>query len=279
MPRPKRSFGELAEEDLARLTETTRAFHAASREPGTNANRNRFIRYYTELCAARGVRPFPAEHFDVACFLVKYCCDLESVASLSDALSAIRTEAREQEGQVFSPAAEWYLKRVCRGLRKRFRASVQRKRPMTLDILVRLLRAVDLSSLADLQAITMGFLAHDACLRAKELLALRWSDISWEHGPDGVPSGAAICIRISKARYTEAAETVRIPLYSVSGVPACAVQLLWLFHARRPGGPAGPFLRGPLPLHPGVAEAAAQRIVFQARQGSLGVTGVAVFLD
>lgn len=212
------------------MEEATWATHHASREPSTNINRNRYIRYYTELCSARKVQPFPVQDpFDVACFLVKYCTDISSVASLSDALSAIRTEARESAHQVWGPVDEWFLKRTCRGLRKRFRAPVKRKRPMTLDILVEITKRVDLSNLRSLQLLAMGFVCHDACLRMKELLDLTWSDITWELGSSGLPVGVRINIKVSKSRYEEAAEEVAIPLYCVGGCPLSGVQLLWLY--------------------------------------------------
>jgi integrase len=229
MPRAVHSFARLSEEEALLLEDKTRAFHHASREPGTHRNVDRFVRYYEELCAARHRVPWPADPFDVACFLVKYCVDLESVASLSNALSAIRVTARERCGQTWNPAEEWYLKRVRRGLRKRYRARVKRKRPITQDILLRLLRASDLSSLADAQMLTLGFLAHNACLRLKEVRDLHWSDISWVLGKDGQPTAVVLTIRVSKARYEEAEETVRIPFFRVRGRAICAAQLLWLY--------------------------------------------------
>jgi integrase len=76
----------------------------------------------------------------------------------------------------------------------------------------------------------MSCLAHDACLRAGEVLALRWSDITWEDfGRSGTPRVAAITIRCSKARYTEGSETVRIPRYRLKGKPMSAVHLLWVY--------------------------------------------------
>ena len=229
MPRAVRSFAQLSEEEALLLEDQTRAFHHASREPGTHANVNRFVRYYEELCAARHRVPWPADPFDVACFLVKYCVGLESVASLANAVSAIRVMARERCGQKWSDAEEWYLKRVRRGLRKRYRAQVKRKRPITQDVLVALLRSADLASLHDIQMMTLGFVAHNACLRLKEVQDLRWSDIEWVLDSAGAPEAVRITVRVSKARYTEAAETIRLPFFRVGGKAACAVQLLWLY--------------------------------------------------
>lgn len=229
MPRQPRCFRVKSAEEATVLEELTRATHHSSREPRTHANRARFIRYYVELCESRSVDPFPASRFDVACFLVKYVTELKSVASLNDALSAIRTEAREAHGQDFTKADEWYFQQVRRGLRKKYRAQVKRKRPMTLKILVPILLVADLNVLEDLQLMAMGFLCHDACLRSKELLDLLWRDIKWELDAAVLPRVCAINIQVSKARYTDAPETVRIPLYDVGGVKACGVQLLWLY--------------------------------------------------
>lgn len=229
MPRAARSFAELSEVEVLLLEDRTRAFHHASREDRSHANVNRFVRYYEELCAVRSRTPWPADPFDVACFLVKYCVDLESVASLNNALSAIRVAARERCGQQWSDAEEWYLKRVRRGLRKRYRAQVKRKRPITQEVLFELLRSADLSSLSDVQMLTLGYMAHNACLRLKEVQDLRWSDINWVLGRGGQPEAVRITIRVSKARYEEAAETIRIPFFRVGGHAACAVQLLWLY--------------------------------------------------
>eukprot|EP00952_Eustigmatos_sp_NYUAD-ZCMA_P006706 28733-Eustigmatos_ZCMA.PRE.1 len=76
MPRVPRSFKLTSASQIQALEAATTAFHHASREAGTHDNRNRFIRYYVELCESRTVDAFPADPFDVACFLVKYCVDL-----------------------------------------------------------------------------------------------------------------------------------------------------------------------------------------------------------
>lgn len=181
------------------------------------------------MCSSRGEAPFPANPLAIACYLVAYCTINKSVQSLDNALSAVRTEARDR-GQELSKVDEWYLKRVRRGLRKDFRRQATRKRPITVKILYRMARRTDLRSLEGLQYLTMSFLAHDACLRAGELLALRWSDISWEdHDRSGTPRVAAINIWRSKARYTEGSETVRIPRYRLGGKPLSAVHLLWVY--------------------------------------------------
>lgn len=181
------------------------------------------------MCTSRGEAPFPASPLAIACYLVAYCTINKSVQSLDNALSAVRTEARDR-GQELSKTDEWYLKRVRRGLRKDFRRHVKRKRPITVQILYRMARRTDLRSLEGLQYLTMSLLAHDACLRAGELLALRWSDISWEeHDRSGTPRVAAINIRCSKARYTEGSETVRIPRYRLKGKPLSAVHFLWVY--------------------------------------------------
>lgn len=178
---------------------------------------------------SRGAAPFPADPLAIACFLVAYCTINKSVQSLDNALSAVRTEARDR-GQELSRVDEWYLKRVRRGLRKDFRQHVKRKRPITARVLYRMARRTDLRSLAGLQYLTMCFLAHDACLRAGEVLALRWSDITWEDfDRTGTPRVLAVTIRRSKARYTEGSETVRVPRYRLGGKPLSAAHLLRVY--------------------------------------------------
>lgn len=229
MPRTQKSFAGMDAIEVRALEVRTSMYHEASREPGTNANRNRYIRYYEEICEARGKAPWPAQQFNVACFLVKYCESIKSTQSLDNALSAIRTEALEQWGQQFTRAQEWYLKRVRRGLRKTYRQRTRRKRPLTTAILLQLFLRADLERLPDLQHLTQGFVQHDACLRTKEALNLRWSDVSLNATSD-LPT-AGLRIRVSKARYEQAAETVHFPAYKINDIVCCAVRLLAVYMA------------------------------------------------
>lgn len=209
----------------------TNMYHQASREPRTNDNRNRYIRYYEEICAARGKEPWPAKQFNVACFLVKYCESIKSTQSLENALSAIRTEALERCGQKFTRAQEWYLKRIRRGLRKTYRRATRRKRPLTTAILLQLFLAADLECLADLQHLAQGFVQHDACLRTKEALNLRWSDVSLGNDTRSRLQTVRLQIRVSKARYEEAPEAVEFPAYEIDGMVCCGVRLLTVYMA------------------------------------------------
>lgn len=229
MGRTKRSFLHMSRVAVAQLEQNTRDFHQAAREVKTQADHNRYVRYYKEVCHSRNVRAMPASAFGVACFLVAYATAIGSVASLDNALSAVRTELRESIGQEFTSVDEWHLKKVRRGLRKSFRAPVRRKQPMTLAILVQLLSRLDLSKLPDLMHISMAFLAHDGCFRMGDVVNLRWSDVFWEMGADGAPKAVKIVVRVSKARYESAPEDVRIPRYKLGGVYLCAVQFLWLY--------------------------------------------------
>jgi integrase len=118
---------------------------------------------------------------------------------------------------------------VKRGLRKKYRAPEKRKAPITLNILAKLVHGLNFQQdLKAFQFSAMMFTAHDACLRLKELLALRWSDISWVTKA-GQPTKVRIRIRVSKSRYEEAAETLEIPLYQLEGHPLCAVSFLWAY--------------------------------------------------
>jgi integrase len=226
MPRAQKSFAALSQADVRALEDKTHAYVHASREPKTNTDRQRFIRYYEEICASREACPWPAEEFNVGCFLVAYCEANQSVQSLNNALSAIRTEARERCGQEFTKPQEWYLRRLRRGLRKTFRRPTERKRPITMDILAQVVLVSDLQKLADLQHLTQGYLQHDACLRTKEAFSLRWSDVSWEVDATGAVQAAGVTIRVSKARYESAAETVQFPPYEIGGVMWCAARFL-----------------------------------------------------
>lgn len=229
MPRNRVSFSSLTGDQMREIEQETAHYYEQGREPGTMANLNRFRRYFTEVCTARGTTPWPAEPFDVACFLVAYCTRLESVQTIDQAHSAVRTGQREFSGTEWTKAQEAYMAMVKRGLRKRFRQPAKRKRPLTLDVMTSLVRGLDMEDLKTLQYTTLMFLAHDGCLRLKEALDLRWSDIEWVFGADGTPSAVRVRIRVSKARHVEAAETLEIGGYEVGGVYLCALRCLWVY--------------------------------------------------
>lgn len=213
------------------MEERTRAYHHASREEKSHANNARFVRYYEEICRARSATAWPAHEYNVGCFLTKYCDSLESVQSLDNALSAIRVAARERCGQVFTKPQEWYLKRITRSLKKVYRQPTRRKRPMTMDVMEKLVLCADLESVKGLQNLTQAFVQHDACLRTKEALALRVSDLSWEADAEGRAQSVAFLIRVSKARYESEAETVEVPPYTLDGKYWCAVRFLSVYMA------------------------------------------------
>lgn len=136
---------------------------------------------------------------------------------------------------------------VKRGLRKTFRKPTQRKRPITLDVMLKLLHGLDRRDLTILQYCTMMMVAHDACLRTKELLALRWSDVVWVGTPSAI-TGVKLRIRVSKARHTEAAETLELTSYMLGEQALSGVHLLWTYmndarsQARTRGGDKESFL-------------------------------------
>jgi integrase len=203
---------------------------------------------------------------------------LESVASLDSALSAIRTGNKEYVGGSFTEADDWHLKQVCRGLRKDFRKPVVRKRPITQDVLLRLMLAGDLNSFADLTCLTAASVAHNACLRACELLALRRSDITWVMGDDGMPEAANLCIRISKARHDAEAETVSIPHMPLDGLPTSGVRLLWAYINHKESmdkteGVEDPYLF-PSPHHKTALQACSKTVFWRAISRLLRLAGL-----
>lgn len=229
MPRAPKSFGNMSEEQLRELEQRTAMYYQQGREPSTTANLDRYRRYYAELTTSRGKEPWPADPFDVACFLSAYCDSIQSVQSLDNAHSALRTGQRELCSVEWTKPQEAYMAMVKRGLRKKYRRPVHRKRPITLDVLVDLIRELDVTQVNNLQYAAMMFLAHDACLRLKELLALRWSDIEWILDADGEPTGLKVVIRVSKARYEEAAETLELASYDVEGMSLSAIRWLCVY--------------------------------------------------
>ena len=60
MPRAHKSFAGMDAIEVRAMEIRTTMYHEASREQGTNANRNRYIRYYEEICEARGKGPHHA---------------------------------------------------------------------------------------------------------------------------------------------------------------------------------------------------------------------------
>lgn len=230
MPRLGFSVRGMDEAALKELDEFTNVFREQGWEPGHRQNVNRYERYYLDLCAALGVEPWPADPKVVSQLMVAYCMHNKSVATLDALQSAIRVSQRHRDFPEWTKPQEACMAMVKRGLRKKYRAPTKRKLPITLNVLEKLLdgSAWD-TDLRAFQFSVMMLVAHDSCLRLKELLALRWSDISWVMGADGSPEAVRIRIRVSKSRYEEAAETLEIPVYHVQGKPMCAVAFLWAY--------------------------------------------------
>lgn len=229
MPKARHSWAEATDEQIKTIETQTGEFHEQGREPATRANLNRHRASFEGLTRRRGHAPWPANPEDVAVWLVAECVRLESVASIDQMHSAVRTGQREYCSVEWTKPEEAFMAMVKRGLRKRYRAPTQRKRPITLAVLADMVRGVDMEELPNLQHTAMAFLAHDACLRTKELLALRWDDIEWFLNREGEPTAFEVTIRVSKARYTEAAEKLRVNRYQLGGVPLCGVTALWFY--------------------------------------------------
>lgn len=229
MPRAAHSYLGLTKEDHDAVETKTATYFNEAWEAGTHANKNRTERYYEEFCLTKGVPAWPADPKVVATFLVAEVERLKSVASLDNFHSHIRVRSRFASGTEWSKPEEAYMAAVKRGLRKRYPHEVKRKRPITLAVLANLVGALDLKVLKNFQFATMMFVAHDAALRLKELLELRWSDIEFVTSPEGQPELLRIRVRVSKSRYGEASETLEIAPYTMAGRPASAVHFLWAY--------------------------------------------------
>lgn len=227
MPRGGQNFKDMPEEELRRVEEQRDYYRDQAREASTKANLDRWQRYHVELCERRRTQPWPANPEDVATLMTAFVERVKSAASLDQLVSAIRVGQRERGHPEWTKGQNDYLGMVKRGLLKTYRAPVRRKLPITVQHLRKMVSGLDRTDLAPRQYRAMMFLAHDACLRTKELLELRWSDIRWTLDTEQRIVALKVRLRVSKARYTEAPEELEIHPYLLDGEELCGTQLLW----------------------------------------------------
>lgn len=207
-------------------------------EEATHRNYDTICRNYVDLCESIERPPWPVNYESISLFFTHYCISLGHKVTSTYNLSTALKNFSIANGYAWLNERDLIrIKRLRRGLGKFQRPTPARKCPMTLERLAELLQVTDLSSLQDLQNMTIAWLGHDALLRFSEIRNIKHRNIQWKS-----ESLATITLEVTKTSHDAPQEQVNMEAYTMLGEKLSGTHLLriYLERLRAAGLPTGP---------------------------------------
>ncbi len=195
--------GELALPSLQRLDEAAASLAAASRSAGTQRVYAGAWRDFTGFCHEHGLAPLPATPLTVIRYLTHLAELGRSVATIDLRIAAIAL-AHRMAGHD-SPTVREDVRQVLAGIRNTRGRAPAKKKALTADLLVGVLRKIRGRELAETRDRAMILLCFGAALRRSELVALDVDDIERHR------RGLLVRLRRSKTDQEGRGQTVAVP--------------------------------------------------------------------
>lgn len=151
----------------------------AALEPASQKTYDSYVKGYSSFCGRHALQPFPASHISLQLYAAYWVATGRAHTTLPAILSAIKSVHRRNMWEWLTLSQQAFMNHFMKGVRKAFPHQPTRKQPMTQHIIDQLAALADFTNSNEVQFITMAYVAHDALLRACELLALSLSDVSW----------------------------------------------------------------------------------------------------
>lgn len=153
--------------------------------PGTRSYYDRHRFNYESHCQAMGLRAWPPTFRALRSFFGHHLYTGHSINTLSQIKSALKhyhlRHPQYRHLPFLLPSDELALKDFTRSAHRFFPTEVKRKRPLTLDILSRILLISDTTSPKIQMFLTMAFVSHNALLRFSELANLQVQNVYFDH--------------------------------------------------------------------------------------------------
>ena len=186
------------------------------------------MRRYEEHCTKLRLPAYPPSYDSVGSYLVGFVQRNQgSTKSLANVKSHLKTMATRKGLGWLSPTEAARLTALEAELRLEDHGGTERKLPLTMRLLVRIIGQLDLTVESELLAATLMAMGHDGLLRGGELCSgLRKEDFVW--WADG--SGVSLLLQRTKTHRSGGAVKVDIPDHEL---PFSAVKLLRRWWERR----------------------------------------------
>jgi hypothetical protein len=142
----------------------------------------RLVQRFSERCLKRRRRPFPVRHREVSKFLVHYVrCNHGSAKSVGSVVSALKVYSLYNELEWLGESGRMRVAAVVRELEFQDTTPVRQVRPITMSMIDRMIRCMDLSDPLQLYVAMAMSLCHNSLMRSGELLSgLKSEDFEWD---------------------------------------------------------------------------------------------------
>lgn len=197
------TLGELALPSLQELDEAAATLAEASRSAGTQRVYKSAWRDFTGFCAEHGLEPLPASPLTVVRYLT-HLAGLGRSVSTIDLRTAAIALAHRMAGHD-TPTAREEVRQVLAGIRNTHGRAPTKKKALTADLLVQVIRKARGQDLAAVRDRAMILLCFGAALRRSELVALDVEDVERHR------RGLLVRLRRSKTDQEGKGQSVAVP--------------------------------------------------------------------
>jgi len=159
------------------LVEAAREFAQAAKSRATRRAYAADLRDFDAWCRGQGRAALPAEPATVALYVTHLARSGAAAATIQRRLAAI-SQVHQLAGHVPPPTADWEVRQVVQGIRRRLGTAPAQKEAVLTPTLRRLVATCDPSTRAGARDRALLLIGFGAALRRSELVALDFEDIT-----------------------------------------------------------------------------------------------------
>lgn len=162
--------------ELAELAADARRYVASTRSPATQRAYRRDWRTWVEFCQTASLEPLPASPESIVLFLAELVRRGRRLATIERALAALSV-AHQAAGIFEPPTRDRLVANAMKGIRRELarlgRSAPVKKLPLVTDVIVAILRELDVSTLAGQRDAALLSVGVSSALRREELARVR----------------------------------------------------------------------------------------------------------
>ena len=169
--------GFTAISDRSALVEAAREFAQAAKSEATRRAYASDLRDFDSWCATQRRSPMPAEPETVALYITDLARSGRAASTIQRRLAAI-SQVHQLAGHVPPPTADWEVRQVVQGIRRRLGTAPAQKEAVLTVTLRRLVASCDPATRAGARDRALLLLGFGAALRRSELVAIDVEDVT-----------------------------------------------------------------------------------------------------
>lgn len=159
------------------LREAAQEFARAAKSPATRRAYASDLRDFDAWCAGQQRAPLPAEPATVALYVTHLARSGSAASTIQRRLAAI-SQVHQLAGHVPPPTADWEVRQVVQGIRRRLGTAPAQKEAVLTATLRRLVASCDPATRTGARDRALLLLGFGAALRRSELVALDVEDVT-----------------------------------------------------------------------------------------------------